>query len=137
MSVGIPEIDEDHKRFIVLINDLNRSIADRKSPDEIVRRMEDIINDTARHFDQEERFFFEWQYPNISGHAAIHASVLKTLNAMKEQFMPYGHDSGWVDAGIKIKKILIDHILKEDMKYADYYHNHRGSVTNHKRDVNQ
>jgi hemerythrin-like metal-binding protein len=136
MSVGIPEIDEDHKQFIVLINELNRSITDRMSPEEIIKRLEFLIDDTARHFDQEERLFFEWQYPDISGHAGIHANVLKTLNVMKQQFMPYGHDSGWVDAGIKIKKILIDHILKEDMKYADFYHNHRGTVVkNEKADV--
>ncbi len=128
MSVGIPEIDEDHQKFIALINDLNRSISDRMTPDEIVKRLEIIIDDAARHFDQEEKLFFEWQYPDVSGHALIHSNILSSLQIMKKKFIPYGHDSGWVDAGVQIKKILIDHILKEDMKYADYYHNHRGSV---------
>ena len=29
MSVGIPEIDEDHKRFIALVDAFNESIAER------------------------------------------------------------------------------------------------------------
>jgi len=137
MSVGIPEIDEDHQKFIVLINDLNRSISDRMSPAEIIKRLEIIINDAAHHFHQEEKLFFEWQYPDVSGHASIHANILATLKGIQKKFMPYGMDSGWVDAGIQIKKILIDHILKEDMKYADYYHNHRGNSANNKLDASE
>jgi hemerythrin-like metal-binding protein len=135
MSVGIPEIDEDHQNFIVLINDLNRSISDRMTPVEIIKRLEIIIDDTTRHFDQEEKLFFEWKYPDVSGHAHIHSSILASLQILKKKFIPYGQDSGWVDAGVQIKKILLDHILKEDMKYADYYHNHRGSVARNKVEV--
>lgn len=134
MSVGIPAIDEDHQNFIVLINDLNRSISERMLPAEIIKRMEIIIDDAARHFDQEEKLFFEWHYPDVSGHAVIHANILAALQDMQNKFKPYGHDSGWVDAGVQIKKILIDHILKEDMKYADYYHNHRRVTANDKVD---
>ena len=135
MSVGIPAIDEDHQNFIVLINDLNRSISDRMSPIEIIKRLENIIEDAARHFDQEEKLFFEWHYPDVSGHASIHANILATLQDIQKRFKPYGHDSGWVDAGVQIKKILIEHILKEDMKYADFYHNHRGHSANNKIDA--
>jgi hemerythrin len=37
------------------------------------------------------------------------------------EFEPYGHDSGWIDAGLKIKEILVSHILNEDMRYAEFY----------------
>jgi hemerythrin len=50
MSVGIPEIDEDHKHFIFLINELNRSIVDRKDPAEIKKRLQIIVEDAERHF---------------------------------------------------------------------------------------
>jgi hemerythrin-like metal-binding protein len=123
MSVGIPEVDEDHKRFISLINDLNRSIMSRMASSEIKQYLQAIIDDAEKHFAKEEVLFKEWQYPDAEGHAKIHAKVLHTLDEIKKQFIPYGHDSDWVDAGVKIKKLLVDHILKEDMKYADYYRN--------------
>jgi hemerythrin-like metal-binding protein len=128
MSVGIPEVDEDHKHFIVLINDLNRSIADRMDPAEIQNRMQLIIDDAVLHFAKEEKLFFEWKYPNTASHANIHAQVMTKLQDLKQHFKPYGNDSGWMDAGMQIKHLLIDHIQQEDMKYAEYFQNTRGAT---------
>lgn len=123
MSVGIPEIDGDHKRFIFLINELNRSITEGKTPTEIKRRLQVILDDAAEHFAHEEKLFKEWRYPDIAGHAKIHAQTLKELNAIMREFIPYGHDTAWLNAGSRIKSILINHILSEDMKYAEFYRN--------------
>ena len=123
MSVGIPEIDADHKHFILLINELNRSITERNDPAEIKRRLQLIVDDTERHFAQEERLFKEWQYPDLDRHAGIHARTLSALQEMQAEFIPYGFDSGWIDAGLRIKELLIKHVLTEDMKYAEFYRN--------------
>lgn len=129
MSVGIPEVDEDHRHFIVLINDLNHSIANRMEPGEIKNRLQLIIDDAELHFSREEKLFFEWNYPDTASHANIHAQVLKKLQDLKQHFKPYSNDSGWMDAGMQIKYLLIDHILKEDMKYAEYFQNTHGAIT--------
>jgi hemerythrin-like metal-binding protein len=121
MSVGIPEIDEDHKQFFVMINLLNRSIIDRMDPAEIKKRMLLIIKDAERHFSQEEKLFKEWQYSDIDAHASSHKRALEALYEVNEKFIPYGFDSAWVDAGLRVKRILVDHILNEDMKYAKFY----------------
>lgn len=123
MSVGVPEIDEDHKHFILLINEFNRSITDRRDSEEIKTRLQNITSDAARHFAHEEKLLKEWQYPDIDIHARIHLYILKELQAVKEQFAPYGLDSGWVDAGLRIKGLLLDHIITEDMKYAELNRN--------------
>ena len=128
MSVGIPEIDEDHKHFILLINEFNRSITDRRDSDEIKTRLQNITLDAARHFAHEEKLLKEWQYPDINVHAQMHLYILKELQAIKEQFAPYGLDSGWVDAGLRIKKLLLDHILTADMKYAELYQNSHNAL---------
>ena len=44
MSVGIPEIDADHKNFILLINDFNWSITGGNNPDVIKQRLHLIID---------------------------------------------------------------------------------------------
>jgi hypothetical protein len=31
-----------------------------------------------------------------------------------------------MDVGVQVKKLLVDHIFKEDMKYADFYKKLRG-----------
>jgi hemerythrin-like metal-binding protein len=121
MSVGIPEIDADHQRFIALINELNRSITERMKATEIHKRLQFVIDDTERHFEQEEKFFLEWQYPNAGVHAGIHKEVLSTLKKIQDSFIPYGLEAEWLDAALVIKNILISHILAEDMQYANYF----------------
>jgi hemerythrin-like metal-binding protein len=120
MSVGIPEIDADHKQFIVLITELNHLISERVRPAEIHNQLELIIEDAKRHFAREEQFFAQWEYPAAAEHARVHASILKSLHKIIDSFMPYGLDAEWLDAAIAFKERLISHILVEDMKYAHY-----------------
>jgi hemerythrin-like metal-binding protein len=121
MSVGIPEIDEDHKRFLVLINELNRSITEGRKQTEIKERLVFIVEDAARHFQREEELFQEMQYPDAKSHALVHAQALQALKRIQDSFIPYGLDTEWVDAGLFIKSILLSHIFTEDMKYAVYF----------------
>jgi len=123
LSVGIPEVDEEHKHFIFLVNELNKSITHGMASEDIKHNLLLILEDAARHFEHEERLFKEWKYPDADVHAKIHAQVLTVLQNIKEKFIPYGRDSDWVNAGMTIKGVLIDHIFTEDMKYAEYYQN--------------
>ena len=123
LNIGIPEVDEDHKPIILFINELNRSITDGKSPAEIKRRLELIIDDSERHFNQEERLFQEWQYPERDGHSSSHAHILIALKKINEGFIPYGLDSSWVNIGLTVKRILLDHFLHEDVKFLEFFRN--------------
>ena len=129
MSVGIPEVDKDHQHFISLINDLNRAITEHLSPNIVVQKLQLIIDDAENHFAHEEKLFEQWHYPDTEEHSTIHAKVMQTLKSLSKGFAPYGSDTGWMDAGVQIKKILVDHILKEDMKYAEYYRQTLGSIS--------
>lgn len=121
MSVGIPEIDEDHKRFISLIDELNLSITQRMKATEIKKRLQHVIEDANQHFEQEEKFFRERGYPNAEGHTRSHNNVKNTLKKIQDSFIPYGLEAEWLDAALVIKQILISHILTEDMQYANYF----------------
>ncbi len=119
MSVGIPEIDEDHKRFLSLVNEFNKAVTESAGLDEIKSKLQLIIDDTERHFSHEEILFGEWHYPEAEVHATKHANIMKTLKGIMATISSDGHDTEWIAAGLKIKLILVNHILKEDMKYTD------------------
>jgi len=125
MSVGIPEIDEDHKRFASLINDFNRAILDHMDIVEIKRRLQLVLDDAVQHFAHEERLFKEWHYPDADDHAARHAEAVAAYLAIMEKFITYDLESEWIDAGQKVKDLLITHLLVEDMKYAEFYRKSR------------
>ena len=121
MSVGIPEIDADHKRFISLVDELNFSITERMNSSEINKRLQHVIKDANRHFEQEEKLFQERQYPNAAGHLRSHNNIRNMLNKVQDSFLPYGLEAEWLDAAQVIKQMLISHLLTEDMQYAGYF----------------
>ena len=123
MSVGIPEIDADHKRFISLIDELNRAIVDRMGQAEIKIRLQNILDDATRHFAHEEKLFREWQYPDAEEHAKKHENAIRALQAIQDSFMNYGLPSEWINVGLEVKDILINHLVNEDMEYAQFYRN--------------
>lgn len=120
MDVGIREIDEDHKPIIISINEFNRSITEGKNPTEIKRRLQLVIDETIRHFSQEEELFKKWQYSEKTSHARLHAHILKAMQGISDGFIPYSSDSSWMRVGIRIKQILVEHFKNEDVKYAKF-----------------
>jgi hemerythrin-like metal-binding protein len=127
MSVGIPEIDEEHKRFASLVNQFNRAIVDRMDLGEVKKRLQLILEDAEQHFAHEERLFKQWNYPDVEDHANIHAQITKDLHAVMDKFISYDLASEWIETGLKVKDILIKHVLTEDMKYAKYYRDSRAA----------
>ncbi|MBI1175696.1 MAG: bacteriohemerythrin [Sideroxydans sp.] len=128
MSVGIPEIDEDHKHFIRLVNQLNQAVADRMSVTEIKNRLQLILDDAERHFRHEERLFAEWHYPDTDEHASRHNRLIEALYDISARSVPHDFAAEWIDVGLRIKEALIGHILQEDMKYAAFYRSRQAAA---------
>ncbi len=121
LSMYIPEIDADHQRFILLVNALNEAIVARMSMEEIKKRMRALQDDAVAHFAHEESLFREWGYPQADEHACLHAEIIQNLQHIMDIFsdspMPYE----CIAAGLKVKEVLITHLLTEDTKYRDFY----------------
>jgi hemerythrin len=115
--VYIPEIDAEHQHFIRLVNELNEAIIGRMNKKMIKSRMRAILNDAAMHFAHEEAVFKEWGYPG----AEEHAQIISFLNEIMESVDHGKMAHGWLEAGLEMKQVLIQHILNEDMKYRDYH----------------
>lgn len=119
LSVRIPEIDAEHQRFIHFVNALNEAIARRMDIEVIKNQLQAIVYDAAEHFAHEESLFREWGYPQADEHAEKHAQILLALHEIMGHFdrrVEYER----IEAGLQVKKTLIEHILTEDMKYRDF-----------------
>jgi len=121
LSVHIPEIDAEHRHFIELVNKLNQAIAKRMSLSEVRKRMQDVIDDAVAHFEHEEALFNEWGYPEAQLHAREHAAATKTFSDIVRRIEQSELDYEWIEAGLQVKHLLIDHLLNEDMKYRDFW----------------
>jgi hemerythrin-like metal-binding protein len=121
LSTHIPEIDAEHQHFIDLVNDLNEAIVGRMDLEVIKRCMQAILDDAAAHFAHEQVLFKEWRYPEAGEHAAKHAQIMRALNDIMARFERGGTEYDWIEAGLEIKNVLIEHLLTEDMKYRDFF----------------
>lgn len=120
LSVGIPEVDREHQRFLSLVNDLVALIAEGKGKARIERQMRLILADAISHFEHEERLFLEYGYPEATRHATLHSQIRKRLFRMMGEIRATDPDSTWVDKAMQVRQVLVDHLLQEDAKYRGY-----------------
>ncbi len=119
-SVNIEEIDEQHKKWIAMINDLHDSLL-KDDNNEInhtaVKTMESMKEYVRDHFMYEEDYMRIINYPDLADHQNIHCKFY-------EQFSRYYDDmkSNKILLNTEIMKTLINwlksHILEEDSKYS-------------------
>jgi hemerythrin-like metal-binding protein len=120
LSVRNPEIDAEHRHFIQLVNDFNEAVTTRMSMEVVKNRLQAILEDAAAHFAHEEVLFRAWDYPAAGEHAQQHARITFALRDIMQHSEHGGVEYEWIEAGLAIKQILIEHILTEDMLYRDY-----------------
>lgn len=119
-SVGIMEIDNQHKKLLAMIN---RLIAEQKQltdPMTIAELLTEMTEYAEEHFHTEEFMMSEHGYNMKSEHELQHQRfILKTRAFM---------DAADVGPNILSNALLdylgswlIQHILKEDMKYKEFF----------------
>jgi hemerythrin len=135
LSVHIPEIDAEHKHFIELINALNEAISERMSLSEVRKRMQDVLDDAVAHFEHEEALFIEWGYPDAEQHAREHAAAASVFSEIKRRIECKEMEDEWAEAGLRVRQLLVAHLLNEDMKYRDFWLAQRSGQTAAKPDT--
>ena len=119
-SVGFELIDEQHKQLVGMINELYSSFIEGKAQETASSILEKMIQYTDYHFTTEHKFFEKYNYPETEEHKKIHKSFVDKAIELKE-----GVDSEKVTVSYDImnflRQWLLEHILKEDKKFAKYF----------------
>jgi len=123
LSMSNPEIDREHALLIEQLNTLHNHIEGEKSnKDEVMLVLDHIFNATVEHFKHEEKLFAEKGFPDARKHARIHRDISNTLTTAIHSMASEPDRQQWIEACLQIKERLIDHVLKEDIKYIKYLH---------------
>mgnify|MGYP006277039467 CR=1 FL=1 len=124
LSVGIHEIDDEHREFFVDLRRLDAALAGGDVAE--VRRLLGLIVDNAqRHFAQEEVLFGRLNYPDVEQHAAQHRALSARLARLIARIDAGGLAFDLPVAGRRLTELLRDHVLKHDMKYRDFIQRYR------------
>lgn len=117
LSVGIDVIDEQHKRFVDYINELDVARLE-KNRDKVSQVLMGLADYTVTHFAFEEDLMSQSGYPLSESHKRVHESFIGYINKYKEQ-----HESGQ-DITRKLMSDLqiwlTNHIKYQDQDYAPY-----------------
>ena len=127
MSVDVPEIDEEHRQFVARVNDLNEAIVEGAGKPAIERLLDLMLMEAIHHFWHEQQLLAKWNYPDRAVHAAKHAHLTAQFERVMKEFEQADVSVTWALKGLYIKQLLVDHLLKEDMKFRDFLRHQNGS----------
>lgn len=125
LSVGIPEIDEEHRRFFSHINLLDVALTLSGGITGIRHIMDQLVEQAIQHFSHEEEMFNRIGFPDVEAHSNIHAKITDELIKLKQLFDTAVLGAEHAEIGKRIRELLMHHVIEHDMKYRDFLHHYR------------
>jgi hemerythrin len=126
LELGLPEIDEQHKTIINLINVLAKAIEARKETKAVHYALMEMMDYSLHHFKCEEEHMELYDFPFKDSHKKEHDMYIRKVQSFIDQ-----ENAGRVGLAIDALNFLSnwweEHIQHTDVKYADH---EKGSRTN-------
>ncbi|HYH18162.1 MAG TPA: bacteriohemerythrin [Azospirillum sp.] len=119
MSVGIEDLDNDHRTLIDLINQVAAADS-RRDRINLEAVLDELIDYTVFHFDKEEKHMERAGYPELAGHRAIHTALTRQVLDIRRRVVA-GHQAELGDEVLDfLSRWLREHILRSDALYRPY-----------------
>jgi hemerythrin len=119
LSVNIAEIDRQHQKLIVLINNLNDAMRQGKGKESLGKIITELVDYAATHFSLEEKYFAKFGYPQAAAHIKEHDTFVGKVKEFKK-----GFEDKKLSLTVEIMTFLSDwllnHIKKSDKQYAPF-----------------
>ncbi|MES9992509.1 MAG: bacteriohemerythrin [Candidatus Thiodiazotropha sp.] len=120
LSVGIEEIDEQHKMLVSLVNKMHEAIHQRHGSDVVKGILGDLADYTRIHFAVEESLMRILNYPDYENHKEIHEELLQSVSDLQEK-VATGKTAIGFELMHFLKTWLTKHIMEEDMEYSSFF----------------
>ncbi len=122
-SVGVTEIDDQHKRMFVVINELLDAIHTNTPAEHLGNIIDSLVKYKIFHFATEEKYFKEFNYEETETHIAEHHKFNERLTALKEKYPEPTIDFAFELVDF-LEDWLINHLMTVDQKYVKCFHDH-------------
>ena len=121
-SVGVKELDEQHKKLMEMINELSRLYTEKKFKNADVDKVFNEFTEYATyHLDTEEHYFNLYGYPDKDKHVPFHDKYRAKTKELKEKY-----NAGKIeDVLFEINNFIYEwwtwHILNVDKEYTSFF----------------
>lgn len=102
-SVGVDEIDSDHKQLVDLINRVVTAASTNLGDEFVGENIYELVAYAKYHLNREERLMDQYEFPDREGHKRQHQAFIDTVARFEEQ---YEHD-------LKVKNLQMFDFLRE------------------------
>ncbi len=109
LSVGVKEIDDEHKELIAKVNDLYTACSQGKGRAEVANTVNFLSEYVIFHFRDEERLQKKISYPYYAAHKAQHDAFIKDFTVLKNKI---DKDGASIDMLMRINRVVVEWLIK-------------------------
>ena len=122
LLIGIEKIDKQHEAFFTATQRLYDEVLLCRGDKTIAEALSFLRDYAGKHFQEEEVFMREHEFPGLQEHRALHAGFIERLDELEGEFDE--DRTGTEDLADRISELtqewLIEHIQTQDMQYAKH-----------------
>jgi hemerythrin len=126
-TVGIPTMDNQHKRMAEVVNQLHGDIRAGGDIARIRLLLDALQQVTVEHFTAEEELMIKINFPGQAKHADEHRELEKRLTEFAGRFAGEERASA-ADAQVFFRGWFLEHVQKHDRDYGVYLYNQRAKL---------
>lgn len=126
LTIGITEIDDQHRAFLRAIVALREAVAEGiGARDRLLRTLQYLDEFVAVHFSTEERYMRLHNYPGILLHEKEHAEFARAYAELKQRFHDLDAQGELtalhaIEVEHRLENWLTGHILRADKKLGAF-----------------
>jgi len=121
MSVGIEIIDEDHKKLLDLINNLQRAVDYHMGESFERQALAELVEYTKTHFEREEGLMLSNGYPEFDAHKQEHVDMIAKVGKFLDAY-DKDRDRTIDELAEFLRSWLVTHIRGTDQAYVPFLH---------------
>jgi hemerythrin len=122
-ELGMPELDEHHRKLVELLNKTYDLILYSTNKDEIQAILAELIKYTEYHFEAEERMMKEAGFPGLKTQVTDHDTFKKQLAGLRRDYLS-GAPKVNTDIVLFLWDWLKNHIIKGDKAFEAFLSQH-------------
>jgi len=124
MTVGVKAMDDDHKRLIEILNEMQEAIAAGDDRKILGAALERLVEYTKGHLAREEKLLAQCDYPDSTEHHKEHDAMIAKALIAQANFRVGSSEMLTIEMMNFLSDWLTEHIQGSDRLYGPYLNSH-------------
>jgi hemerythrin len=120
LSVGVKVLDDDHKKLIGIINELNEGLSLGQGKEVLGKVLDELVSYTKVHFAREEEYFAKTGYAAAADHKKEHDALARQVIEIQAKYKSGAVTTLSLEVMRFLKRWLTNHIQGSDQEYGPH-----------------